>query len=106
MFRTMCLSGHGKLPTGSAAKTAYDTLAVTVEVDRRYGVVIDCDCTLVTEVGRSFVRQLMRGCSLRDDVPEIIRLVSAHFHGATRNALVAALKDLESEYQRVRGSEV
>jgi hypothetical protein len=102
--RTMCLSGHGKLPSGSAAKGAYDTLAVTVEVDCRHGVILECDCTLVTSVGRNFVRQLLRGSSLKEDVPELVREVSSYFHGATRNALIAALKDLEIEYQRVRES--
>jgi|SRR5579875_3097205 len=98
--RTMFIAGHGKLPAGSAAKTAYETLAVTVEVDRRHGVVLDADCTLVTTTGRKYVSNLLRGLSLKEDMPYILKEVSECFNGATRNALLAALKDLETEYHR------
>lgn len=98
---TVFIAGHGKLPSGSSAKTAYETLAVTVEVDRRYGVVLDADCTLATTVGRDFVRSLLRGFSLRNDMVFIINEVTQRYFGAVRSALIAALKDLEVEYQRL-----
>ncbi len=99
MGHTVFIAGHGRLPTGAAAKGLMDVLAVTVEIDRKHGVILDADCTLATAQGKEFVRGLLRGYSM-DDIPAIIQDVSLSYFGKVRSALIAALKDLGDEYQR------
>ncbi|MCL6631836.1 MAG: DUF3870 domain-containing protein [Alicyclobacillus herbarius] len=95
------IAGHGKLPSGSAAKAAYDTLALTVEIETKHAVILSVECTLATQLGRAFVSELLRGCSLKDGVDGMIDEIRLHYHGAAKAALIAALKDLESEYERM-----
>ncbi|GMA58236.1 uncharacterized protein DUF3870 [Alicyclobacillus sacchari] len=100
LVNTAFLAGHGKLPVGSAAKTAFDTLAVVVEIETRRGVILSAECTLATQLGRDFVCSLLRGWSLEDGIEPMIQQVKLHYHGAAKAAIIAALKDLEAEYTR------
>ncbi|QSO45547.1 DUF3870 domain-containing protein [Alicyclobacillus mengziensis] len=95
------IAGHGKLPSGSAAKAAYDTLALVVEIEMKHAVILSVECTLATELGRTFVSNLLRGCSLKDGVDGMIDDIKLSYHGAAKGALIAALKDLETEYERL-----
>ena len=95
------IAGHARLPQGMAAKSVFETLTVTVEVDAKYGVIIDASCTLATEHGRSFIGQLLRGYSLRDGIEEPIQAIQNHYHGKATNAITAALKDLYLQYKQM-----
>lgn len=97
----MFVAGHGKLPATSAAKAVFEILAVTVEVDKKFGVILDADCTLATEQGRLMVRKLLRGYSVKTDMESIRSVVADSYYGKVKNALLAALNDLEAEYQRI-----
>ena len=101
LVQTTFIAGHGKLPSGSAAKAAYDTLAITVEIELKYSVILTAECTLATRVGRDFVSGILRGYSLREGVDPIVKQLNQYYHGAAKAALIAALKDLESEYSRL-----
>ncbi|HEY8418137.1 MAG TPA: DUF3870 domain-containing protein [Limnochordales bacterium] len=100
MVRTVFLAGHARLPQGVAAQSVYDSLALGVEIDARYHVILQADCTLATELANDFVRRLLRGYSLRDGFEPLVQAVRNEYRGAAQRALVAALKDLEQEYQR------
>jgi hypothetical protein len=50
-MNTQFIAGHARLPGGMAAKSVFDTLTITAEIDKKYGVIIDASCTLATEHG-------------------------------------------------------
>lgn len=102
MVRTVFLAGHARLPEGMAAKSVYDNLALTVEIEAKHSVVLRCACTLVTELGREFVSSLLVGYSLEDGLGPVIEEVRSVYQGAAQNALVAALKDLQRCYDSWR----
>lgn len=97
--KTICLAGHGKLPQGMAAKGPFEHMAVVVEVDEKYGVVLNAECTLITGIARNVIEDILKGYSLKDGVEEIIAEVKRVYHGAARNAIIASIKDLSREYQ-------
>ncbi|MBE3596031.1 MAG: DUF3870 domain-containing protein [Hydrogenibacillus sp.] len=103
MARTLFLAGHAKLPQGMAAKSVYETLTITVEIDRQYGVIIETSCTLATEHGRRYVAELLRGYSLQNGIEPLLAHVRAHYLGKAQNAILAALKDLYQQYELSRG---
>lgn len=103
MNQTCFIAGHARLPQGMAAKSLYDTLTVTAEIDQKYGVIIEASCTLATELGRNYINRLLRGISLRDGIDKAIQLVQTHYHGRGANALVAAIKDLYIQYEQLNG---
>ncbi|MGM8215252.1 DUF3870 domain-containing protein [Bacillaceae bacterium W0354] len=98
MANTFFVAGHAKLPTGMAAQNMYDTLTITAEVDQKYGVIVEANCTLATEHGRKFISQILKGYSLQDGVEEPVKAIQAHYLGKAGNALASAMKDLYKQY--------
>ncbi|MDQ0216025.1 hypothetical protein J2S13_002447 [Oikeobacillus pervagus] len=95
------IAGHARLPQGMAAKSVFDTLTITAEVDRKYGVIIEASCTLATEHGRNYIGQLLRGVSLKDGIEEPLQMLQEHYKGKGANALTAALNDLHFHYEQI-----
>jgi len=101
MGNLLFLAGHARLPQGMAARSMYETLTITVEIDRKYGVIVDASCTLATEHGRDFIGKLLKGISLKDGIDEPVRILQENYKGKGANALVAAMKDLYSHYEQM-----
>jgi hypothetical protein len=99
--KTYFIAGHARLPQGMAAKSVFETLTITTEVDVKYGVILKASCTLATEHGRQFVGQLLRGISLKDGIDEAIEAIQMYYRGKAANALIAALKDLDLHFQQL-----
>jgi hypothetical protein len=93
--------GHSKLPQGSTAVSLSPTLALTLSVDARHGVILAADCTLVTELARRTVAALLVGGCLADGVEEATRALNESYHGAALPALVAALRDAHNQWKRI-----
>ncbi|CAH2714922.1 hypothetical protein BACCIP111895_02098 [Neobacillus rhizosphaerae] len=98
-MKTYFLAGHSRLPQGMAAQSVFDSLTITVEVDKKYGVIIESSCTLATEHGRAYVQQIIRGHSLKDGIDDILEAIREGYRGKAVNALIAAVKDLYSQYE-------
>ena len=96
---TYFIAGHARLPQGMAAKSVFETLTITAEIDMKYGVIVEASCTLATEHGRQFIGKLLRGYSLRDGISVPVQLLQTHYRGRAANALVAAFKDLYSQFE-------
>ena len=103
--RTVFIAGHARLPQGMAAKSVFETLTITAEVDVKYGVILEASCTLATEHGRAFIGRLLKGISLNDGVHEAIEAIQVYYRGKATNALIAALKDLDIHFQQIKSGE-
>ena len=97
-MNTLFIAGHARLPSGMAAQNMYETLTITAEIDKKYGVIVTASCTLATQHGQEFVQQLLKGYSLRDGIEKPVDIVKSHYLGKAGNALVSALKDLYKQY--------
>ncbi|WP_040345867.1 DUF3870 domain-containing protein [Neobacillus bataviensis] len=98
-MKTYFLAGHSRLPQGMAAQSVYDSLTITVEVDKKYGVIIESSCTLATDHGKAYVQQILKGHSLQDGIDDIIDALREGYRGKAVNALIAAVKDLYGQYE-------
>ncbi|MBP1948158.1 MULTISPECIES: DUF3870 domain-containing protein [Virgibacillus] len=103
-MNTVFIAGHARLPSGMAAKNMYETLTITAEIDKKYGVIVAANCTLATEHGRQFVQQLLRGHSLQDGIEMPVEEVKEHYLGKAGNALASALNDLYKQYEHYLGN--
>jgi hypothetical protein len=81
-----------------AAQNMYETLTITAEIDKNYGVIVTASCTLATLHGQEFVQQMLKGYSLQDGIDKPIEIVRNHYLGKAGNALISALKDLYKQY--------
>ena|SRR5690625_4451320 len=102
-MKTIFIAGHARLPSGMAAKNMYDTLTITAEIDKKYGVIVSTSCTLATKHAQQFIEHLLRGHSLREGIEEPANRVRQHYLGKAGNALESALKDLYKQYKQVYG---
>jgi len=98
-MNTVFIAGHARLPSGMAAKSMYETLTITAEIDKKYGVIVAANCTLATEHGRDFIQRSLRGYSLQEGIEEPVRIIKEHYLGKAGNALASALKDLYKQYE-------
>lgn len=100
-MNTYFIAGHAKLPSGMAAKNMFETLTITVEIDKNYGVIVEASCTLATEHGRDYISRLLKGHSLRNGIDRPLEELKSGYLGKANNALIAALKDLYKQYETV-----
>jgi hypothetical protein len=98
-MNTIFIAGHAKLPTGMAARSLYETLTITAEIDKYYGVIVDASCTLATEHGRDFIARMLKGHSLRNGIDMPLEELKEGYLGKANHALIAALKDLYKQYE-------
>ncbi|MGM8363885.1 DUF3870 domain-containing protein [Virgibacillus sp. W0181] len=98
-MNTVFIAGHARLPSGMAAKSIYETLTITAEIDKKYGVIVSTSCTLATMHGREFVEHLLKGYSLQDGIDKPVKEVRKHYLGKAGSAIESALKDLYKQYE-------
>ena len=60
------LSGYAKLPTNITAEMVYEVLAVAVLFDRRSGIILEAEASMVTNIARKFIAGLLVGYNLND----------------------------------------
>lgn len=102
MNNVIFIAGHSRLPGGMAAQSMFQTLTVTAELDRQYGVILECSCTLATAHGREFINQTLRGYSLRNGIEGPVQAIEENYSGKAKNAIVAALKDLYKQFESLQ----
>ncbi len=100
--KTVFIAGHSRLPQGMAAKSVFETLTVSAEIEVKYGVIIQASCTLATEQGSNFVGSVLKGHSLNEGIDEVTEALQSRYRGKATNALVAAIKDLELQFKTLR----
>ena len=97
-MNTYFIAGHAKLPQGMAARNIYESITITLEVDFKHGVIVDASCTLATEHGRDYIRQLLRGYCLNDGIEELVNRVQLYYRGKAGHAIQAALLDVYAQF--------
>lgn len=103
---TCFIAGHAKLPQGMAAKSVFDSLTITAEVDREHGVILEASCTLATDHGRQYIHDLLKGISLKTGLAEAEALIARQYKGKATNALLAAVLDLHRQYEAMQEGSV
>lgn len=97
--QTIFIAGYARLPQGMAAQHMFESMTITAEIEPKYGVILAADCTLITDLGKNFIRQLLRGHSLNDGIEPLIQQIQSCYKGKATSAVIAALKDIEHQYQ-------
>jgi len=98
-MNTIFIAGHARLPSGMAAKSVFETLTITAEIDKKYAVIVSANCTLATTHARDYIEHLLRGHSLQDGITKPMKEMQKHYLGKAGNALTSALKDLYKQYE-------
>lgn len=89
---TIFITGYAKLPSSITAEKLYQVIAVGVEIDPVTGIIVDCDCTLATQVAKDFYKKLVLGYNLFEGIDGLVAKFDQRYHGSARKAIVTALK--------------
>lgn len=89
---TIFITGYAKLPSSITAEKLYQVIAVGVEIDPNTGIIVECDVTLATIVGRSFFKKLVLGYNLSEGIDGLILQFEKRYHGSARKAIITGLK--------------
>jgi len=92
------VTGYAKLPQGITAAELYSVIAVGLVVDIESGEIIEADCSLVTETGRRFVKQIIEGKNMKD-IELITEEIKGRYFGNAKKAIISALKMCAEKYQ-------
>ena len=80
------LSGYAKLPDNTTAQKLYNHL------------VLDADCTMATELGRRFIRELLVGYALTRGPDPLVERLNQSYYGHLRKALQTCIKGICLQY--------
>jgi hypothetical protein len=96
---TVLLSGYAKLPTNITAEMVFEMLAVAVLFDRRSGIILEAEASMVTNIARKFIAELLVGYNLNDGPDELMEDFETYYHGNAKRALETAIRMIFSKYQ-------
>ena len=105
-MRKVFLSGYAKLPDNTTAQKLYNHLVLVVTAEVPGGTILDADCTMATELGRRFIRELLMGYDLRRGPEPLVELLGQSYYGHLRKALQTCIKGICLQFgELARGSQ-
>ncbi len=96
---TVLLSGYAKLPTNITAESVYETLVVVVLFDRRSGIILEAEASVVTSIAKKFIASLLVGYNLNEGPDALMEEFECYYHGHAKRALETAMRLIFSKYQ-------
>lgn len=91
---TIYAVGYAKLPSETTAKQVYEILAIGLRIDQQTGKILDASCTNLPSLGNDFLKEILIGKKIDEEIGIIAEEVRARYLCRTRNAVLAALDDL------------
>lgn len=98
--REILITGYAKIPQGLAASELYTTIALGLVVDRETGEILDVDCSLVTQIARDFVKQLIQHKNL-NGLEDIEEAFNTRYFGSARKALILAARICSEKFHSI-----
>lgn len=91
---TIYVVGHARLPAETSAKHVYDILSLGLALEKETKKIVEVSCTTLPPYGNEFIRDILLGKRLEEDLKIITEQLRTRYICRTRNALLAALDDL------------
>ncbi len=92
------ISGYAKLPAHITSEEVFKTMVVVAVIDPIERIIVDAECSLVTDVARKFVTSLMVGCRMDDGPDELLEKFDRTYFGQTKSAVKTAIKMIYLKY--------
>ncbi|MBI9107037.1 MAG: DUF3870 domain-containing protein [Spirochaetales bacterium] len=84
---------YSKLPSNISAAVYEGYIGVGIVVNYHTGIIEDVSCTLLTEVARNFLKGIIIGFSLYDDIEPLIDDIKLHFHGFSQKSVCVIMHE-------------
>ncbi|WP_432408045.1 DUF3870 domain-containing protein [Wukongibacter sp. M2B1] len=94
---TIYILGTSKIGKSDPISAMFDIFFIGIILDRRTGKIIDSTCNMVRDVTNDFIRSILIGYNLMDDIDEIVNEIKDRFYGMAQKAVIAAVKDARNK---------
>ena len=92
-------SGYAKLPLGITASELYKVIGVVVVIRVETGEIVEADCTLATDVARTFVSRTLIGQTLKHGPDAVLRVIDRLYQGSAKKAIMTSLRIIYDKYR-------
>ena len=96
---TILLSSYAKLPSSITAEAVFGYLVVAVLFDNRTGTIVEVEASMVTDLAKRYISNLMVGYNLNDGPDDLIELFETYYHGNAKKALETAIRAIFIKYR-------
>lgn len=96
---TLLIAGYAKLPANITAETVYSNLVLVVIIDKRTGVILDAEPSVVTALAKNYIRDIMCGYDMNNGPEELLAIFNECYHGNAKRALETAVRMVFTKYR-------
>lgn len=96
--------GTAKISKSDPISAMYDIFFIGIILERDSGKIIDSTCNMVRDVTADFIRSILNGYNLRDDINLIEEEVRNRFYGIAQKAVIASVKDARNKYLMIKNN--
>lgn len=96
------VTGNARSPERSTVGSLYEVFAVELVINLETDIIEEASCTLVTELGRNFVRSLLVGRNAIKELEVIIGDINEYYCALPQKTLITALKDAHNKYKNLK----
>lgn len=100
------VTGNARSPERSTVGCLYEIFAVELVINTGTDIVEEASCTLVTELGRSFVRGLLVNRNFAKEFETIVSDITNYYQALPQKTLITALKDAYSKYLALKNKKM
>ncbi|SHK07238.1 DUF3870 domain-containing protein [Paramaledivibacter caminithermalis] len=101
---TIYILGTAKIGKNDPISAVYNIFFVGIILERDSGKIIDSTCNMVRDVTTDFIRSILIGYNLVDDIDQIVDEIQNRFYGMAQKAVIASVKDARNKYIMIKNS--
>jgi hypothetical protein len=95
--KSVLVTGYSKVPAKTSAADIYSVMGICMEIDVENGDILEADCTLVTDLSKDFVIDLLKGENI-NDISGLEERFRKGYQGSAKKALVTGMKICHDRY--------
>lgn len=97
---TVYIMSYTKIPESTPAGLLYGFVAVGLIINFRTDIIVDSSITFISEEMRFFLKELVVGFNMNDDIEGLIDVVKKRYNVASLKAVCVALRDIDKKYKK------
>jgi hypothetical protein len=101
---TIYITGVAKISSNDPISALFDTFFIGIILERDTEKIIDVTCNMVREVTTEFIKSMLCGYRLNQDIEQITEEIKERFFGIAQKAVIAAVKDARNKYMMIKSS--
>ncbi|KAJ49865.1 hypothetical protein BD780_003977 [Clostridium tetanomorphum] len=95
---TIYITGISRSNSTDPITIMYNSFFLGVIVDKKEGIIIDITCNTISNVTTDFIKSMLVGYNLLQDLGKMIDEIHNRFFGTAQKALIVALKDAHNKF--------